>query len=135
MHRLPVRVYYEDTDFGGVVYYANYLAYMERARNACLRQLGFLLGVLKDRFGMLFVVTDVSLRYLMPARLDDDLEVSVDISRLGRASVEFTQQVCRGGDVLVAGDTRLGIVDAATFRPRRMPTELSVVLGEWTAAH
>lgn len=124
--RLPIN--YEDTDVGGVVYYANYLGYMERARNAYLRHLGFPLTVLAERHQALFVVTEARLRYLAPARLDDEIEVGVALRRLRRASLEFVQQVRRGDEILVQGELKLATVHSQTFKPRRIPPPLETAL-------
>ena len=128
---LPVQINYEDTDAGGVVYYGNYLGYMERARNACLRQMGFPLTRLKQRHAILFVVTEARLKYLAAAHLDDEIEVTLEILRLGRASLIFHQQVRRDGRVLVDGEIRLAVVNSDTFTPCRMPAELAGALGRW----
>ena len=119
---------YEDTDAGGVVYYANYLAYMERARNAYLRQLGFPLSGLVRDHGMVFVVTEADLRYLASARLDDPLTVTLDIGRAGGASVEFLHEVQRDRQVLVRGRVKLAVVDAHSGRPKRIPAVLGDLL-------
>ena len=125
---IAVRVYYEDTDAGGVVYYANYLKFFERARTEWLRSLGIGQQALRERTGALFVVTDTNVRYLAPARLDDRLEVSVELRAGGKASMRIVQQAWRGGTLLAEGDIRIGCVDEGTFRPRRIPTELVNIL-------
>ena len=117
-----MRIYYEDTDAGGVVYYANYLKYMERARTEWLRRLGFEQDELRHRHDVLFIVHHVSLDYLKPARFNDLLEVSVRIQRRGRASLDLAQEVRRPpGEVLCSGMVRIVCVDAARLRPRPMP--------------
>jgi len=123
-YRHPVRVYWEDTDAGGVVFYANYLKYFERARTEWLRHLGFGQQALLDATGAIFVVTDTQLRYRAPARLDDLLDVTVDLRQHGRATLEIAQQAWRGADLLAEGDIRIGCVDQGTFKPRRIPTAL-----------
>ena len=125
---IPLQINYEDTDAAGVVYYGNYPGYMERARNACLRGLGFPLNKLTQQYSVLFVVSEVRLKYLSAARLDDELEVTVEILQLKRASVVFAQQVRRGGEVLVDGEIRLALVNNDTFRPCRIPQELAGAL-------
>ena len=119
----PVRVYYEDTDVGGVVYYANYLKYMERARTEWLRALGFGQQALRESTGALFVVTDTRVRYLAPARLDDLLQVTVHLRAGGKASMTLVQQAWRGDKLLAEGEIRIGCVDEGTFRLRRSPIE------------
>jgi len=122
--RWPVRVYYEDTDSGGVVYYANYLKFMERARTEYLRSLGFEQDRLQREAGILFAVRSVNVEYLRPARFNMQLEVSAQVVSAGRASLEFDQQVCVAGQSeapLCAGRVRIACLDAASFRPRAIP--------------
>lgn len=125
--RLPVRVYYEDTDAGGVVYYANYLKYMERARTEWLRAAGWEQTDLAGAHGVLFAVRSVALDYHAPARLDDALEVEARVVAIGRARIDFTQQVLRDGKPLCAGRVRIACLDAATFRPRALPDDMKEV--------
>lgn len=121
-----VRVYWEDTDAGGVVYYANYLKFFERARTEWLRTRGFGQRQLRDDTGAMFVVADTSVRYLEPARLDDWLHVSVQIVDTGRVSITLQQEARRDGVLLAEGSIRIGYVDAATFRPRRIPSDILI---------
>ncbi len=116
-----LRVYWEDTDAGGVVFYANYLKFFERARTEWLRARGIGQQRLRDESGAIFIVTDTALKYLAPARLDDALQISVELSALGRASLVFQQQAWRADTLLCQGSIRVGCVDALTFRPRRLP--------------
>ena len=117
----PVRVYWEDTDAGGVVYYANYLKFMERARSEWLRALGFEQDVLRDGHGVVFVVRRVEVDYLSPARFNDALEVSVSLKRIGGASLVVEQTVSRGVTHLIAARVTLACVDAALFKPAKIP--------------
>jgi acyl-CoA thioester hydrolase len=132
-HRL--RVYWEDTDAGGVVFYANYLKFFERARTEWLRALGFEQQAMRERDGAIFVVSSTAVNYLAPARLDDQLEVTVQLRERGRASLAFHQQAWRiGADgtpalLLAEGTIRIGCVDAGTIRPRRIPTPVLDRLG------
>ncbi len=116
-----VRIYWEDTDAGGVVFYANYLKYFERARTEWLRSLGVQQQALREATGAIFIVCDTQLRYLAPARLDDELRVTVRPLHLGRASMQLTQQAWCGPRLLAEGEIRIGCVDQQTFRPRRIP--------------
>ena len=129
-HRL--RVYWEDTDAGGVVFYANYLKFFERARTEWLRALGVGQQALRDSTGAIFVVTDTRVRYRAPARLDDELSVTVQLQQRGTASMTIVQQAWRidaGAEVLLAdGEIRIGCVDHGTFRPRRIPIEVTQTL-------
>lgn len=132
-----LRVYWEDTDAGGVVFYANYLKYFERARTEWLRSLGFGQERMRVESGLMFVVTDTSLSYLRPARLDDLLDVTVQVEHAGRAQMTITQQAWRRGDaamggpadlLLARGTIRIGCVDAGTFRPQRIPIAIIAAL-------
>ena len=122
--RHTLRVYWEDTDAGGVVFYANYLKFFERARTEWLRALGFGQQALREATGALFVVTDTRVRHLAPARLDDLIEVTVQLRAGGKASMTLVQEAWRGDTLLAEGEIRIGCVDEGTFRPRRIPTEL-----------
>ena len=115
------RVYWEDTDGGGVVFYANYLKYMERARTEWLRSMGHAQSELAEKFGFVFAVAEVKLNYRRPARLDDELAISCVPVPEGRATIRFQQVIRRGDEVLVEGEVRVACVDAKTFRPRRLP--------------
>ena len=123
-YRLPLRVYWEDTDAGGVVFYANFLKFFERARTEWLRALGFGQQALPDETGAIFVVSDTQVRYHRPARLDDLLHVTVRLAATGGASMNITQQAWRDDTLLAEGDIRTGCVDAGTFRPRSIPTQI-----------
>jgi acyl-CoA thioester hydrolase len=117
----PTRVYWEDTDGGGVVYYANYLKFMERARTEWLRARGFAQAELARDLGVLFTVVDVQVNYRKAARLDDALIVTCSPQAEGRASLRFEQTIRRDTDVLTEGSVRVACVDANTFKPRRLP--------------
>lgn len=118
----PIRVYYEDTDAGGVVYYANYLKFMERARTEWLRTLGFEQDRLRDEFGVLFAVSRVEVNYRRPARFNESLSVGVNILRLGRASLELAQVVHRSeGELLCDGTVRIACIAADSFTARPIP--------------
>jgi acyl-CoA thioester hydrolase len=127
-----VRVYWEDTDAGGIVFYANYLKFFERARTEWLRARGVEQQRLRETAGGLFVVSATELRYNRPARLDDLLLVTADVTDAGRASLTIAQTARRDtpdGELLCEGHIRIGWVDATTLAPRRMPTELLHALG------
>lgn len=120
----PVRVYYEDTDAGGIVFYANYLKFFERARTEWLRACGIDQQRVADETGAIFIVRSTALDYRAPARLDDMLTITSRIGRIGRASVEFTQEAWRDGTLLVAGHIRIGCVDRAGIRPAAIPPDV-----------
>ena len=128
--RFQLRVYWEDTDAGGVVFYANYLKFFERARTEWLRSLGHQQEQMRAETGVVFIVTDTTVRYLRPARLDDLIAVTVDVRHAGRAQMTIAQQAWRpsaqGTEELIAeGTIRIGCVDAGTFRPRRIPNSIA----------
>ena len=128
----PIRIYWEDTDAGGIVFYANYLKFFERARTEWLRSLGLEQSRLREQSGGMFVVTDAHLRYLRPARLDDELIVTAQLLERGRASMTIQQQALLNQEhttrqppqLLSEGTIRIGWVDAATLRPARIPSSL-----------
>jgi acyl-CoA thioester hydrolase len=122
----PVRVYWEDTDAGGVVYHASYLRFLERARTEWLRAQGVEQNSVRDRHGVVFVVRDMTIEFLLPARLDDELDVGVDSGERRSASMLFSQRIVRRSDgaTLVAASVRAACIDAATFKPCRIPNQL-----------
>jgi acyl-CoA thioester hydrolase len=126
--RHPVRVYWEDTDAGGVVFYANYLKFFERARTEWLRGLGVGQQTLREATGAIFIVAETRLRYLAPARLDDSLQITVQLRQRGHASLHIHQQAWRDSTLLCQGDIRIGCVDEGTFRPRRIPNAVIATL-------
>lgn len=120
----PVRVYWEDTDAGGVVFYANYLKFFERARTEWLRAAGVEQQRLRDETGAMFVVAEVQTRYLAPARLDDLLQVTVQVDEQGAASMVIVQEAFRGDMLLAEGRIRIGCVHAESLRPCRIPASV-----------
>jgi acyl-CoA thioester hydrolase len=128
LFRWPVRVYWEDTDAGGIVFYANYLKFFERARTEWLRALGVHQQALREAEGTIFVVAETALRYHAPARLDDALDVTVALAERGSASMRLRQQAWRAGTLLAEGDIRIGCVDHGTLRPRRIPSVITQAL-------
>lgn len=126
--RWPLRVYWEDTDAAGIVFYANYLKYFERARSEWLRSFGFGQEGLRSGEGIAFVVTETSVRYRRPARLDDMISISVEVRHRGQASLAVFQQAWRESELLAEGTIRIGCVDLGTFRPRRFPNDILLAL-------
>lgn len=131
----PVRVYWEDTDAGGIVFYANYLKFFERARTEWLRHLGVAQQQLRDEVGGMFVVSATQVQYHRPARLDDLLLVTARIEEAGRASLTIRQQALlksqqedQSETLLCEGSIRIGWVDAQTLRPQRIPAAILAVL-------
>jgi acyl-CoA thioester hydrolase len=131
--RWPARVYWEDTDGGGIVYYANYLRFLERARTEWLRSLGYSQNALARDPGIVFAVVSLSVDYRKPARLDDELVITCEPSAEGAVTMRFAQRIYRkepgatapgdadGAGLLVEADVRVACVDAATLRPKRLP--------------
>ena len=126
---LPLRVYIEDTDAGGIVYYVNYLKYMERARTEFMRSLGFGKDYIFNH-DLMFVVRDVAVKYVGPAQLDDELLATARITRLGGASMTLAQTVRRGGEILAEGNISIACVNRGGVKPRRMPDEMRARLGQ-----
>ena len=118
---IPVRVYYEDTDAGGVVYYANYLKFFERCRTEWMRQIGHDQSQLASDAGIVFVARKASCEYLKPARLDDLLTVGLEVARLTRVRVVFRHHVRRGDDELITGVVEIACVDAIRMNPAPIP--------------
>jgi acyl-CoA thioester hydrolase len=121
---LPVRVYFEDTDVGGVVYYANYLKYLERARSEWLRALGFNQGKLMTETGLGFAVRSITAEYLKPARLDDELRVASRIESHGRVQVVFDQRIERDEQTLLTATVRIACMDLNRGKAAPMPQDI-----------
>ena len=119
--RHTLRVYWEDTDAGGIVFYANYLKFFERARTEWLRALGHGQQALLDATGCMFVVLDTRVRFVKPARLDDLLVVTVQITAQSRVTLTIAQQAWCGDTLLAEGEIRIGCVERATMKPHRIP--------------
>lgn len=118
---IPVRVYYEDTDAAGVVYYANYLKFFERCRTEWMRQIGHDQSALLQAHGIAFVVRSASVEYLKPARLDDALTIGLEVEKLGRARVVFRQHVRRGDEELATGVVQVVCVEMAKMKSTPIP--------------
>lgn len=119
-----VRVYYEDTDAGGVVFYANYLKYFERARTELLREKGYEQDELMVNEGIVFAVRSLAVEYLKPARFNQLLQVSADIKTIKKASLEFVQRITRNNEILVTGEVRIACIDVKTLKPKAIPENL-----------
>ena len=125
---IPLRVYYQDTDAGGVVYHAQYLSFMERARSELLNAARIDLARFTERHGVLFLVHQITVKYHQPARLNDLLSVSAEVAKIGGASLVFRQRVERDAELLVEADVTVALVDRARMTPARMPEELEQAL-------
>ncbi|MDO5691757.1 MAG: tol-pal system-associated acyl-CoA thioesterase [Pseudomonadota bacterium] len=126
----PIHIYWEDTDAGGIVYYANYLRFFERARTEWLRAAGIHQRTMREQTGGMFVVAEASLKYLRPARLEDELIVTVQLQEAGRAGLLMAQQVLltepgtAARTLLCEGSVRAAWVDAQTLKPKRLPSDI-----------
>jgi acyl-CoA thioester hydrolase len=120
----PVRVYYEDTDAGSVVYHANYLNFMERARTEYLRSLGHEQDLLVAEEGVIFAVRSLTIDYIKPARFNQLLQVSAEILKLKKASLEFSQKITHDSQLLATASVRIACVDAVSLKPRAIPEYL-----------
>jgi acyl-CoA thioester hydrolase len=124
----PIRIYYEDTDAGGVVYYANYLKFFERARTEMLRASGYEQDQLLENHGILFVVRSVQVDYLSPARFNEQLQVHCDVVEAKKASLMFAQMINRGDAIVCKALVRIACLDAKTMRPKAIPENLQELL-------
>lgn len=121
----PVRVYYEDTDAGGVVYYANYLKFIERARTEWLRAGGFEQTDLAEQHGVAFVVRSAAIDYLKPARFNDSLQVTVELIKVGAGHIDLVQRVMRADELLARAAVKIACIGLRSFRPVRIPESLA----------
>ncbi len=128
-HRFPVRVFWEDTDAAGIVYYANYLRFLERGRSDLVRGAGIGQAALLDRDGVMFPVRRCEIDYLQPARLDDEIEVRTRINKIGGASMDMDQDIHRGEEALVRAKIRLACV-GRDGKPRRLPANVRAALSD-----
>jgi acyl-CoA thioester hydrolase len=119
-----VRVYYEDTDAGGVVFYANYLKYLERARTEYLRALGYEQDELMTKAGVIFAVRSLQIEYIKSARFNQMVQVSAKITNFKKASLEFAQQITHDEQLLVTADVRIACLDVDTMKPKAIPDYL-----------
>lgn len=126
--QIPVRVYIEDTDAGGIVYYVNYLKFMERARTEHLRSLGQDCAAISG--GMLYVVRSLDMRYHRPAALDDTLAVGADVQRMGRCSIDYRQEIWRADELLARANFCIACVDAKLRKPAPLPPQLRTKIQE-----
>ncbi len=122
--RWPVRVYYEDTDAGGVVYHSQYLNFLERARTEWLRHLGYEQTTLRDELQMVIVVHSLNIQFKRPAKFNDHLIVSLSILELGRSSMQFAQVISRDDETLIEAQVRVACVNANTFKPMGIPAPI-----------
>ena len=126
--RIPVRVYYQDTDAGGVVFHAQYFAFMERARSELLNHIGIDIARFVEEHGLLFMVHQITARYHLAGLLNDLLQVSAEVAKIGGASLVFHHRVERASDLLVEADVTLALVDRSRMKAARMPEQLLTAL-------
>lgn len=124
----PIRVYYEDSDAGGVVYHSNYLNFMERARTEWLRHLGFEQPQLKADLGVIIVVHSMQIAFKSPAYFNDMLQIECNISKVGRGSLEMEQKITRGDALLIKAEVKLAFVNADTFKPVAIPADVKTAM-------
>jgi len=129
-HTHDVRVYFEDTDAQGVVYFANYLKFMERGRTEWLRELGVEQDWLLGEHGLCFALTRTDAKFLLPARFNDLLEIRTRIAHYGRVRIQLEQAVVRDGELLCSASCAAACIDAESFRPRRIPVDVAAQLTE-----
>lgn len=122
--RWPIRIYYEDTDAAGIVYHANYLKFMERARTEWLRRFGYEQNELARNLGVAFVVRKLSIEFIRPARFNDEITVVTTIARQGRASLEFDQNVESTSGILSRASVKVGCIELKSMRPVAMPADI-----------
>ena len=120
----PVRVYYEDTDSGGVVYHSQYLNFMERARTEYLRHLGFELDVLQNNFGIIFVVHSMQIAFKKPAKFNDCLQIASQITKIGFGSFECAQSITLGAQTLITAQVKVACINAISFKPSAIPAPI-----------
>lgn len=127
---LPIRIYYEDTDAGGIVYHANYLKFMERARMEWLRELGFELTDLMQQHNLVLVIRRIAIDYFRPALFNEAVDVTVHLHKLGKASMTLQQQVIRSADILCTAQVKLAAINVVNMRPQPFSTVLFETLQE-----
>jgi len=126
----PIRVYYEDSDAGGVVYHSNYLNFMERARTEWLRHLGFEQPQLRTALGVIIVVHSMHIAFKAPAYFNDMLRIACSLTKVGRGSLEMQQKITRGDTALIEASVKLAFVDADTFRPVAIPGDIKLAMSK-----
>ena len=129
--KMSLRVYYEDTDAGGIVYYANYLRFMERCRSDWLRDIGYDILAINQQYGIFFAVRATSIEYFKPAQLSDLLTVTVELQRLKHASLDVEQHIYKDDELLCEGTVRLASLNAATLHPAPIPKPLIADIKKW----
>ena len=128
VHHWPIRIYYEDTDSGGVVYHSNYLKFMERARTEWLRDFKIDQKALKDNLNLMFVVHEIDIKFMKPAVFNDEIEVQTKLKKLGSVKIELEQKIFRSSELLIESRVVVASVNSILMRPMRIPNEIKLLM-------
>ena len=128
VHHWPIRIYYEDTDSGGVVYHSNYLKYMERARTEWLRDFKVDQKALKDNLNLMFVVHEIDIKFIRPAVFNDEIEVQTKLEKLGSVKIELEQKIFRSSEILIESRVVVASVNSISMKPMRIPNEIKLLM-------
>ena len=128
IHHWPIRIYYEDTDSGGVVYHSNYLKFMERARTEWLRDFEINQKVLKDNLNLMFVVNEIDIKFMKPAMFNDEIEVQTKLEKMGSVKIELEQKIFRSSELLIKSRVVIASVNSVSIKPMRIPNEIKLLM-------
>jgi acyl-CoA thioester hydrolase len=128
VHHWPIRIYYEDTDSGGVVYHSNYLKFMERARTEWLRDFEIDQKALKDNLNLMFVVHEIDIKFTRPAVFNDEIEVQTKLEKLGSVKIELEQKIYRSTEILIESRVVVASVNSMSMKPMRIPNEIKLLM-------
>ena len=128
IHHWPIRIYYEDTDSGGVVYHSNYLKFMERARTEWLRDFEINQKVLKDNLNLMFVVNEIDIKFMKPAVFNDEIEVQTKLEKMGSVKIELEQKIFRSSEILIKSRVVIASVNSISIKPMRIPNEIKLLM-------
>lgn len=128
IHHWPIRIYYEDTDSGGVVYHSNYLKFMERARTEWLRDFEIDQKALKDNLNLMFVVYEIDIKFMRPAVFNDEIEVQTKLDKLGSVKIELEQKIFRSSELLIESRVVVASVNSISMKPMRIPNEIKLLM-------
>lgn len=128
VHHWPIRIYYEDTDSGGVVYHSNYLKFMERARTEWLRDFEIDQKALKDNLNLMFVVHEIDIKFMRPAVFNDEIEVQTKLKKLGSVKIELEQKIFRSSELLIESQVVVASVNSISMKPMRIPNEIKLLM-------
>ena len=128
VHHWPIRIYYEDTDSGGVVFHSNYLKFMERARTEWLRDFEIDQKALKDNLNLMFVVHEIDIKFIRPAVFNDEIEVQTKLDKLGSVKIELEQKIFRSSEILIESRVVVASVNSISIKPMRIPNEIKLLM-------